>query len=58
VINLISLISTAASFTCLYKYCTQHDVERKAQGVILLSETCRVSRAEGSNTFEISVGDR
>ncbi len=36
----------------------QHDVERKPQGVILLSETCRVSRAEGSNTFEICVGDR
>ena len=32
----------------------QHDLHRKPQGTIALHESCRVSRAEGSNTFEIA----
>ena len=32
----------------------QHDLHRKPQGTIALRESCRVSRAEGSNTFEIA----
>ena len=32
----------------------QHDVHRKPQGLIILDEKCRVSRADGANTFEIA----
>ena len=32
---------------------SQHDSHRKAQGIILLDGSCRVSRAEAANTFEI-----
>merc|ERR1719264_741620 len=31
---------------------SQHDSHRKAQGIIVLDESCRVSRAEATNTFE------
>ena len=34
---------------------SQHDSHRKAQGVIVLDESCRVSRAEATNTFEIAL---
>ena len=34
----------------------QHDLHRKPQGMIVLNESCRVSRADGSNTFEIATG--
>jgi len=33
---------------------SQHDVHRKPQGLIILDEKCRVSRADGANTFEIA----
>lgn len=33
---------------------SQHDLARKPQGIIVLDESCRISRAEGSNTFEIA----
>ena len=36
--------------------CYQHDLHRKPQGIIILNEACRVSRADGSNTFEIATG--
>ena len=36
--------------------CSQHDLHRKPQGIIILNESCRVSRADGSNTFEIATG--
>jgi hypothetical protein len=32
----------------------QHDSHRKPQGLIILDESCRVSRAEAANTFEIA----
>ena len=32
----------------------QHDVHRKPQGVIILDDSCRISKADGANTFEIS----
>ena len=34
---------------------SQHDSHRKAQGIIVLDESCRVSRAEATNTFEIAL---
>lgn len=39
-------------------YKTQNDVGRKPQGQIVLDEVCRVNRAEGAATFEISTGKR
>ena len=36
----------------------QHDLHRKPQGIIVLNESCRVSRADGSNTFEIATGTK
>ena len=36
----------------------QHDLHRKPQGIISLHESCRVSRAEGSNTFEIATSGK
>ncbi|XP_067143938.1 uncharacterized protein CG43867-like isoform X2 [Centruroides vittatus] len=39
-------------------YKTQNDVGRKPQGQIILDEVCRVNRAEGAATFEISTGKR
>ncbi|XP_059087273.1 uncharacterized protein CG43867-like isoform X9 [Tigriopus californicus] len=35
-----------------------HDTHRKPQGLILLDESCRVSRTEGSNTFEIATANK
>eukprot|EP00092_Neocalanus_flemingeri_P001971 GFUD01002103.1.p1 GENE.GFUD01002103.1~~GFUD01002103.1.p1 ORF type:complete len:1505 (+),score=292.95 GFUD01002103.1:136-4515(+) len=37
---------------------SQHDLHRKPQGIIVLNESCRVSRADGSNTFEIATGTK
>lgn len=37
---------------------SQHDVQRKPQGQILLDEACRISRAEGASTFEIDTGKK
>jgi len=37
---------------------SQHDLHRKPQGTIALHESCRVSRAEGSNTFEIATNGK
>ncbi|XP_023332150.1 uncharacterized protein CG43867 [Eurytemora carolleeae] len=37
---------------------SHHDMDRKPQGVILLTETCRVQRAEGSTTFQVTLQDR
>ncbi|XP_046382604.1 uncharacterized protein CG43867 isoform X5 [Ischnura elegans] len=36
----------------------QSDVSRKPQGQIVLDEVCRVTRAEGAATFEISTGKK
>ena len=36
----------------------QHDLHRKPQGIISLHESCRVSSAEGSNTFEIATSGK
>ena len=36
----------------------QHDLHRKPQGIVVLNESCRVSRADGSNTFEIATGTK
>eukprot|EP00095_Tigriopus_kingsejongensis_P006145 maker-scaffold730_size105374-snap-gene-0.17 protein:Tk06145 transcript:maker-scaffold730_size105374-snap-gene-0.17-mRNA-1 annotation:"AGAP001935-PA" len=35
-----------------------HDTHRKPQGLITLDESCRVSRTEGSNTFEIATSSK
>ena len=32
----------------------KHDIHRKPQGVIILDDSCRISKADGANTFEIS----
>ena len=32
----------------------QHDIHRKPQGLIMLDDSCRISKAEGANTFEIA----
>ena len=34
---------------------SQHDCHRKPQGIITLNESCRVSRAEAVNTFELAL---
>lgn len=36
----------------------QSDVSRKPQGQIELDDLCRVTRAEGAATFEISTGKK
>ena len=41
-----------------YHFSYQHDLHRKPQGIIVLNESCRVSRADGSNTFEIATGTK
>ena len=35
-------------------YFLKHDTHRKPQGVIILDDSCRISKADGANTFEIS----
>jgi pleckstrin homology domain-containing family H len=37
---------------------SQHDINRKPQGQILLDEACRITRAEGASTFEINTGKK
>uniref|UniRef100_A0A1A9VRA7 PH domain-containing protein n=1 Tax=Glossina austeni TaxID=7395 RepID=A0A1A9VRA7_GLOAU len=37
---------------------SQHDVQRKPQGHIILDEACRINRAEGASTFEIDTGKK
>ncbi|XP_037821245.1 uncharacterized protein CG43867 isoform X1 [Lucilia sericata] len=37
---------------------SQHDVNRKPQGQILLDEVCRINKAEGASTFEIDTGKK
>ncbi|XP_055606387.1 uncharacterized protein CG43867-like isoform X10 [Uranotaenia lowii] len=37
---------------------SQHDVNRKPQGMIALDEACRINRAEGASTFEIDTGKK
>ncbi|XP_055841558.1 uncharacterized protein CG43867 isoform X4 [Episyrphus balteatus] len=37
---------------------SQHDINRKPQGQILLDEVCRINRAEGASTFEIDTGKK
>ncbi|XP_072392658.1 uncharacterized protein CG43867-like isoform X6 [Diabrotica undecimpunctata] len=39
-------------------YKSQNDINRKPQGQILLDEICKITRAEGSNTFEIDTGKK
>lgn len=39
-------------------YKSQNDVNRKPQGQIVLDENCKITRAEGSNTFEIDTGKK
>lgn len=42
----------------LVYYKSQNDTNRKPQGQILLDEVCKITRAEGSNTFEIDTGKK
>ncbi|XP_055915623.1 uncharacterized protein CG43867 isoform X9 [Eupeodes corollae] len=37
---------------------SQHDINRKPQGQIILDEVCRINRAEGASTFEIDTGKK
>lgn len=37
---------------------SQHDVNRKPQGQILLDEHCRITKADGASTFEIDTGKK
>lgn len=39
-------------------YKSQSDINRKPQGQIVLDEICKITRAEGSNTFEIDTGKK
>lgn len=39
-------------------YKSQNDISRKPQGQIVLDELCKITRAEGSNTFEIDTGKK
>ncbi|RZC38615.1 hypothetical protein BDFB_007983, partial [Asbolus verrucosus] len=39
-------------------YKSQSDINRKPQGQIILDEVCKITRAEGSNTFEIDTGKK
>lgn len=36
----------------------QNDINRKPQGQIVLDEICRITRADGAATFEISTGKK
>jgi len=40
------------------KFFFQHDTHRKPQGLIVLEDTCRVSRSDGANTFEITTASK
>ncbi|XP_044579174.1 uncharacterized protein CG43867 isoform X2 [Cotesia glomerata] len=37
---------------------SQNDVNRKPQGQVILDDVCRINRAEGAATFEISTGKK
>ncbi|XP_031629061.1 uncharacterized protein CG43867 isoform X3 [Contarinia nasturtii] len=37
---------------------SQHDVNRKPQGQILLDEQCRITKADGASTFEINTSKK
>lgn len=37
---------------------SQHDVNRKPQGQILLDDQCRITKADGASTFEIDTGKK
>ncbi|XP_075155632.1 uncharacterized protein CG43867 isoform X3 [Haematobia irritans] len=37
---------------------SQHDINRKPQGQIMLDEACRINKAEGASTFEIDTGKK
>ncbi|XP_033220742.1 uncharacterized protein CG43867 [Belonocnema kinseyi] len=37
---------------------SQHDINRKPQGQIILDEVCRINRADGAATFEIATGKK
>ncbi|XP_050294781.1 uncharacterized protein CG43867 isoform X3 [Anthonomus grandis grandis] len=39
-------------------YKSQSDINRKPQGQIVLDEICKITRADGSNTFEIDTGKK
>ncbi|CAG9859770.1 unnamed protein product [Phyllotreta striolata] len=39
-------------------YKSQSDINRKPQGQIMLDEICKITRADGSNTFEIDTGKK
>ncbi|XP_060531938.1 uncharacterized protein CG43867 isoform X3 [Cylas formicarius] len=39
-------------------YKSQSDTNRKPQGQIVLDEVCKITRADGSNTFEIDTGKK
>ncbi|XP_044747899.1 uncharacterized protein CG43867 isoform X7 [Coccinella septempunctata] len=39
-------------------YKGQNDTNRKPQGQIILDDICKITRAEGSNTFEIDTGKK
>lgn len=41
---------------CYWK--SQHDVNRKPQGQIVLDEQCRINKADGASTFEINTGKK
>ena len=45
-------VEGAINFEQYFLY--QHDIHRKPQGLIMLDESCRISKAEGANTFEIA----
>ena len=47
-------VQVSTFFSCAL----QHDVHRKPQGLIILDEKCRVSRADGANTFEIATENK
>lgn len=37
---------------------SQHDVNRKPQGQIILDDSCRITRQDGASTFEINTGKK
>lgn len=37
---------------------SQHDINKKPQGQIMLDESCRIVRADGASTFEIDTGKK
>ena len=56
--HLVSHVSRLRAIITSLPFYFQGDVNRKPQGQIVLDEICRINRADGAATFEISTGKK